>query len=57
MECVDKKYTIFEVKNTSNEINRLDIAESKINYLADTATESKQNESRWEKILQNEQDQ
>jgi len=46
VECVDKKYTIFEVKNTSNEINRLDIAESKINYLADTATESKQNESR-----------
>lgn len=46
MECVDKKYTIFEMKNTSNEINRLDTAESKINCLADTATESKQNESR-----------
>lgn len=37
------KYTTFEMKDTSNEINRLDTAESKINYLADIATESKQN--------------
>lgn len=49
------KNIISEVKNTLNEINRLDTAESKINNLADIAIESKQNEGKWGKIQKNEQ--